>query len=154
MYIVITPFFILPYYRQKIVIHLSIYLILSICNAFYIPCVQIVSQYTRNNEELRTPRSRRLPTISNLYEWAVKKHFVSLKLECQSRARTRDFWHSKQAALTTAPGLPDCSPSANLTKRCPVDPPGEWILNVSISIAGQQVIIRQSNIPCIGQSSV
>ena len=46
----------------------------------------------------------RLSTILNLYEWAGKKHFVSLKLECRSGVRTLDLWLSKQAALTTAPG--------------------------------------------------
>ena len=35
--------------------------------------------------------SRRFSTILNLYEWAEKKHFVSLKLEDQSGARTRDL---------------------------------------------------------------
>ena len=38
----------------------------------------------RSEAELATSRSRRLPTIFNLYGWAGKKHFVSLKLECQS----------------------------------------------------------------------
>ena len=37
---------------------------------------------------------------------AEKKHFVSLKLECQSGARARDLRLSKQAALPTPPGLP------------------------------------------------
>ena len=36
------------------------------------------------------------PTVLNLHEWAGKKHFVSLKLECQSGARTRDIRLSKQ----------------------------------------------------------
>ena len=45
-------------------------------------------------------------TVLNIYEWAEKKHFVSLKLEGQSRVRTRDLRHSKQATLTTAPGPP------------------------------------------------
>ena len=57
--------------------------------------------------EHATSRSRRLPTILNLYEWPGKKHFVSLQLEGQSGARTRDLRLSKQtlfeAALTTAP---------------------------------------------------
>ena len=57
----------------------------------------------RSDSELATSRSRRLPTILNLYKWAGKKHFVSLKLECQSGARTCDLRLSKQAALTTAP---------------------------------------------------
>ena len=35
----------------------------------------------------RWSRSRRLPTIFNLYQWARNKHFVSLKLECQSGVR-------------------------------------------------------------------
>ena len=48
-----------------------------------------------------TSRSRRFPTIFNLYELAGKKQFVSLKLECQSGFRTRDLRLSKQAALTT-----------------------------------------------------
>ena len=48
-------------------------------------------------------RSRRLLTILNLYEWAGRKHFVSLKLEGQSGVRTRDLPLSKQSALTTAP---------------------------------------------------
>ena len=51
--------------------------------------------------EHATSRSRRLLTILNLYEWAGKKHIVSLKLKCQSGARTRDLQLSKQAALTT-----------------------------------------------------
>ena len=41
--------------------------------------------------EHATSRSQRLPTILNLYEWACKKHFVSLKLEGQSGVRTRDL---------------------------------------------------------------
>ena len=36
----------------------------------------------------------------------MKKHFVPLKIECQSGVRARDFRLSKQAALTTAPGSP------------------------------------------------
>ena len=46
-------------------------------------------------------RSRRLPTILNLYEWAGKKHF-----EGQIGVRARDIWLPKQAALTTAPRPP------------------------------------------------
>ena len=53
-----------------------------------------------------TSRSRRFPTILNLYDRAEKKHFVSLKLEGQSRVRARDLRLFKQAALTTAPGPP------------------------------------------------
>ena len=49
------------------------------------------------------PRSRMPPTILNLYEWAGKKDFVSLKFECRSGGRTRDLRLSKQAVLTTAP---------------------------------------------------
>ena len=45
----------------------------------------------------------------NLYECAGKKHFVSLKLEGQSEALTRDLPLSKQAALATAPGPPPYS---------------------------------------------
>ena len=45
-------------------------------------------------------------TILNHYELAKKEHFVSLKLEGQSGARTRDLRHPKQAALTTAPRPP------------------------------------------------
>ena len=58
--------------------------------------------------EHATSRSRILPTILNLYEWAGKKHSVALK--GQSGIRTRDFRLSKQTALTTAPGpRPFCS---------------------------------------------
>ena len=39
----------------------------------------------------------------NIYKWAEKKRFVSLKREGQSGVRARDLWLSKQAALTTAP---------------------------------------------------
>ena len=60
----------------------------------------------RSEAEHVTSRSQRLPTILNLYEWAEKKHFVSLKLGCQSGVRTRDLRLSKQAALTTATGPP------------------------------------------------
>ena len=45
----------------------------------------------RSEAEFATSRSRRLPIILSLYEWAGKKHSVSLKLECQSGVRTRDF---------------------------------------------------------------
>ena len=45
-----------------------------------------------------------LPTI---FEYSqVKKHFVSLILEGQIGAQSRDLRLSKQAALTTAPGPP------------------------------------------------
>ena len=40
------------------------------------------------------------------YECVGKKHFVSLKLECQSEVRTRAIRLPKQIALTTAPGPP------------------------------------------------
>ena len=45
------------------------------------------------------PRSRRLPTIFNLYEAAVRKRFVSSKPNCHNGVRTRDFRLSKQTAL-------------------------------------------------------
>ena len=48
-------------------------------------------------------RSLRFPTILNLCEWARKKLF--LNPEYQSWARTRDLRLSRQAALTTTPGL-------------------------------------------------
>ena len=60
----------------------------------------------RSQAEHATSRSRRLPTILNHYEWAGKKHFVSLKLEGRSGVRNCDLRFSKQAALTTAPGPP------------------------------------------------
>ena len=41
--------------------------------------------------EHTSSRSRRLPTIFNIYDWTGRKHFVSLKLESQSRRRIRDF---------------------------------------------------------------
>ena len=44
--------------------------------------------------------------LLNLYDWAEKKTFVSLKLEGQSGVWTRDIRLSKQAALTTVPGTP------------------------------------------------
>ena len=47
-----------------------------------------------------TYRSRRLPTILNLYEWAGKKLFF-WKHEGQSGVRTRDPRFCKQAALIT-----------------------------------------------------
>ena len=58
----------------------------------------------RSEAEHATSQSRRFHTILNLYEWAGKKHFVSLKLVGHSGVRARDFRFSKQAALTTAPG--------------------------------------------------
>ena len=63
----------------------------------------------RSEAEQATSRSRRLPTILDIYEWAGKKHFVSLKLEGQSGVRTRDLRLSKQAALTNVPGAPPIS---------------------------------------------
>ena len=49
-----------------------------------------------------TSQSQRLPTIFNLYEWAEKKHFVSLNLEGQrGGGQTRDLRLSTQAVLTT-----------------------------------------------------
>ena len=86
----------------------------------------------RSEAEHATSRSRRLPTILIIYEWARKKHFVSLKLEGQSGVWTRDLRLSKQAALTTAaPGsLPSLltdyfNPLSNNTysvsdKSCPL----------------------------------
>ena len=58
----------------------------------------------RSEVEHAASRSQRFPTILNHYEWAGKRHFVSLKLEGQSGVRNRDLRLSKQAALTTAPG--------------------------------------------------
>ena len=60
----------------------------------------------RSEPEHVTPRSRRLPKLLNLYEWAGKKHFVSLKLEGQRGFQALDLRLSKQTALTTAPGPP------------------------------------------------
>ena len=60
----------------------------------------------RSEAKHATSRSRRAPTILNLYEWAGKKHFVSLKLGDQSGVRAHNLRLSKQAALTTAPGPP------------------------------------------------
>ena len=61
--------------------------------------------------ELAISRSRRLPTILNLCEWAEKKHFNTYKLEGQSGARTRDLRFSNRQFLTTAPGprLSNCN---------------------------------------------
>ena len=42
------------------------------------------------------------------YQLAGKKHFVSLKLECQSGGRTRDVRPFNQTALTTAPDALPC----------------------------------------------
>ena len=53
-----------------------------------------------------TCRSRRLPTILNLHEWAERTHFVSLKLGGQSGVRARDLRLSRQVVLTTAPWSP------------------------------------------------
>ena len=50
------------------------------------------------------PRSRRLPTILNLYEWARKKLFFLRNLNVRARDETRDLRFFKQAALATAPG--------------------------------------------------
>ena len=58
----------------------------------------------RSEADNAISRSQRLPTILNLYEWAGKKHFVSLKLECQDGGRGRDRRLSKQVVSTTAPG--------------------------------------------------
>ena len=60
------------------------------------------SEPWRSVAEHAASRSQRLSTILNLYEWAGKKQFVSLKLEGQSGVRTRDLRLPKQAALTTA----------------------------------------------------
>ena len=70
----------------------------------------------RSEAEHATSRSRRLPTILKLYEWAGKKHFVSLKLKGQSGVRPRDLRLSKQAVLTFVPGLP---PSAQSSTHFP-----------------------------------
>ena len=64
------------------------------------------SRPCQSEAEHDTFRWWRFPIILILYEWAEKKHFVSLKLDCQSRVWTRDLRLSKQAALTTAPWTP------------------------------------------------
>ena len=56
--------------------------------------------------EHATSRSRRLPTIMNLYEWARKNLFFLWNLEGQSGARTSDLRLTKHSALTTAPWPP------------------------------------------------
>ena len=58
----------------------------------------------RSEADNAISRSQRLPTILNIYEWAGKKHFVSVKLEFQDGGRGRDRRLSKQAVSTTAPG--------------------------------------------------
>ena len=45
--------------------------------------IRILSKPWRSEAEHATSRSRRFHTILNHYEWAGKKHFVSLKLEGQ-----------------------------------------------------------------------
>ena len=57
----------------------------------------------RSEAEHATSRSRRLPTILKLYEWAEKKHFVYLKLEGESGVWTSDLLLSRQTALATTP---------------------------------------------------
>ena len=49
------------------------------------------------------PRSRRLPTILNLYEWTRKKLLFLWNLNVRARDETRDLRFFKQAALATAP---------------------------------------------------
>ena len=56
----------------------------------------------RSEAKHASSRSRRLPTLLKLYEWAGKKHFVYLQLKGQSGAPIRDL----PAALTTTPWLP------------------------------------------------
>ena len=58
----------------------------------------------RSEAEHAASRSRGLPSILNLYEWAGKLSIVSFKLECQSGGRTLDLRLSKQAVLSTTPG--------------------------------------------------
>ena len=60
----------------------------------------------RSEAEHATYRSHTLPTILTIYEWAGKKHFVSLNPEGQSGIWTRDLRFSKRKALITAPGPP------------------------------------------------
>ena len=57
----------------------------------------------RSEAEHAASRSWRLPTTSNIHEWAGKKHVVSSKLKCQIGVRARDLRLSKQAASTTTP---------------------------------------------------
>ena len=59
----------------------------------------------RSEGECASSRLSRLPTILNLYEWAGKKYVVSLEPECHGGAPNHGLRRSKQAALTTAPGL-------------------------------------------------
>ena len=64
----------------------------------YIYCV---IEPRRSEAEHATSRPRRLPTILNLYEWAWKKHFVSLKLE----GRSPPFQAGSFNHCTSAPQL-------------------------------------------------
>ena len=63
----------------------------------------------RPEAEHTASQSRRLPTIMNLYEWAGKKHLVSLKFGCQSG----------HAALATTPR----PPPPNRRYKCLKHPP-------------------------------
>ena len=47
------------------------------------------SRVLASEAEHATSLSRRLSILLNLYQWAGKKHFVSLKFKCQSGGRTR-----------------------------------------------------------------
>ena len=56
--------------------------------------------------EHATSQSRRLPTLLNHYEWAGKKHFVPLKLEGHSGARTPDLLALQAGSFKHGTGAP------------------------------------------------
>ena len=89
--------------------------------------------------EIATSRPRRLPTILNIYEWAGKEHFASLKLECQCGVRTCDLRLAKQAALSTTPGPPPQNRirdiPANTRYRPNVGPPSTMLAQHWVDIS-------------------
>ena len=80
----------------------------------------------RSEAEHATSRSRRLPTILNLYEWAEKKHSISLKLDGHSGVQTRDYRLSKHCTKTPALILVWSNRSENIHIVSPLAVSTKW----------------------------
>ena len=89
----------------------------------------------------------KLPTILNLFEWAGKKHCVSLKLGGQSGARSHDLRLPKQATSTTFHHCNIMTRDVKLTyltssAKPTMTPPGEYCPRQWIPMVRYRLVTR------------
>ena len=61
-------------------------------NMMYVSTLSTDSKSLKSEVEHASPRSQRLHTILNLYEWTERKHFVSWQPEYREQGMNPDLW--------------------------------------------------------------